>query len=140
MSLVKNISIPSNIKLSKNDDVNEFMNSFVYHNEDYFMNCISCDVKKVKSWDHTNPKAPIGHSLNGEFQNGKWKWGSVGLMNQMIKRGHITIAKDHKNDCYCLNATAKLINRILSNVYRALENIKCVEEGRYDDRNFSICK
>ena len=137
MSLVKNISIPSNIKLSKNDDVNEFMNSFIYHNENFFMTCISSGIKKIKDNNRFLLKS---QNVGIHYETCRYKWGSVGLMNQMIKRGHVTIAKDHMNDCYCLDATAKLVNRILSNIYRAIENIKCVKEGRYDDRNFSICK
>ena len=57
MTKLKNFEIPTDVKLSKNDEDNEFMNSFLYHN-----------------------------------------------------------------------------------IYRTIENIKCVEEKRYDDRNFSICK
>jgi hypothetical protein len=61
-------------------------------------------------------------------------------MNQMIKRGHIEIVKDHRNNCYCLDATVKLVNRILNNCYRTIENIKCVREGRYDDRKLNVCR
>ena len=58
----------------------------------------------------------------------------------MIKRGHIEIVKDHYNNCYCIDATSKLKNRILNNIYRTIENIKCVEEKRYDDRKLNVCR
>ena len=143
MTKLKNFEIPTDVKLSKNDEDNEFMNSFLYHNMEYFKQCLSSGLKKIKMIG-TNPKYPItkgnDENVGIHYETGKWKWGSVGMMNKMIRRGHITIAKDHNNGCYCLNATAKLVNRILSNIYRTIENIKCVEEKRYDDRNFSICK
>ena len=41
-------------------------------------------------------------------------------MNRMIKRGLVTIAKDHNNDCYCLNATAKLVNMILKEIWKKI--------------------
>ena len=121
-------------KFSKNNEVNHFMSMFLYHNEDFFKNCV-----KLGIYD-TNDTSLDHFKVGIHYECGPHKWGSVGLMNQMIKRGHVTIGKDHMNDCYCLDATAKLVNRILCNIYRALENIKCVKEGRYDDRNFSICK
>ena len=111
MTLVENNSIPSNIKLSKNDKVNEFMNAFIYHNNDYFVKCISCDIKKAKGGDQ---------NVDIHYETGKWKWGSVGMMNRMIKRGLVTIAKDHNNDCYCLNATAKLVNMILTEIWKKI--------------------
>ena len=61
-------------------------------------------------------------------------------MNQMIKRGHIKIVKDHNNNCYCIDATLKLKNRILNNIYRTIENFKCISEGRYDDRKLNPCR
>ena len=39
-------------------------------------------------------------------------------MNRMIKRGLVTITKDHRNDCYCLDATVKLINMILKAILK----------------------
>ena len=136
MTLVKNNSIPSNIKLSKNDKVNEFMNCFIHHNYEFFQRCIDLGVTKFKSTSYDLGQ----NNVCIHYECGPDKWGSVGLMNQMIKRGHISIAKDHRNDCYCLDATTKLIHRILNNLYRTIGNIKCVKEKRYDDRNFSICK
>ena len=62
------------------------------------------------------------------------------MMNQMIKRGHIEIVKDHRNNCYCLDATVKLVNRILNNCYRTMENFKCISEGRYNDRKLNPCR
>ena len=57
----------------------------------------------------------------------------------MIKRGHIKVLRSD-GDTSCLNATNKLINRILNNIYRVIENIKCVEEKRYDDRKLNVCR
>ena len=46
------------IQLSKNSDNDEFLNAFLYHNEDYFSRCIYNDVKKIYTIGQ-NPKAPI---------------------------------------------------------------------------------
>ena len=111
------------IQLSKNSDNDEFLNAFLYHNEDYFGRCIYNDVKKIYTIGQ-NPKAPIAkgndQNIGIHYETGKWKWGSVGMMNRMIKRGLVTIAKDHNNDCYCLNATAKLVNMILTEIWKKI--------------------
>ena len=111
------------IQLSKNSDNDEFLNAFLYHNEDYFSRCIYNDVKKIYTIGQ-NPKAPIAkgndQNIGIHYETGKWKWGSVGMMNRMIKRGLVTIAKDHNNDCYCLNATAKLVNMILTVIWKKI--------------------
>ena len=57
----------------------------------------------------------------------------------MIKRGHIKVLRSDDSTS-CLNATVKLVNRILNNCYRTIENIKCVREGRYDDRKLNPCR
>ena len=120
MTLVLTSPIPS-IKLSKNFQDDEFLNSFLYHNEAYFSRCIFNDIKKIYMVGQ-DPKAPIAKGndqyIGIHYETGKWKWGSVGMMNKMIKRGFITIAKDHNNDCYCLNATAKLVNKILTEIWK----------------------
>ena len=121
-------------KFSKNNEVNHFMSMFLYHNQDFFKKCVKLGI------NDTNDTSLDHFKVGIHYECGPDKWGSVGLMNQMIKRGHISIAKDHRNDCYCLDATTKLIHRILNNLYRTIGNIKCVKEKRYDDRNFSICK
>ena len=120
MTLVLTSPIPS-IKLSKHDQDDEFLNSFLYHNEAYFSRCIFNDIKKIYMVGQ-DPKAPIAKGndqyIGIHYETGKWKWGSVGMMNKMIRRGYITIAKDHRNDCYCLNATAKLVNKILTEIWK----------------------
>ena len=120
MTLVLTSKIPS-IKLSKNYQDDEFLNSFLYHNEDYFGKCIYNDINKIYMVGQ-DPKAPIAKGNDDyvgiHYETGKWKWGSVGMMNKMIRRGYITIAKDHNNDCYCLNATAKLVNKILTEIWK----------------------
>ena len=123
MTLVLNsVKIPS-IKLSKNYQDDEFLNSFVYHNQSYFARCILNKINKIYMVGQ-DPKAPISKGndqyIGIHYETGKWKWGSVGMMNKMIKRGYITIAKDHNNDCYCLNATAKLVNKILTEINKSL--------------------
>ena len=126
---VKNIL--NQVKISKNNQVNDFMKAFVYHNEKFFTKCL---INKMGNFR----KLPF--SIGIHYECGPNKWGSEGLMNQMIKRGHIEIVKDHRNNCYCLDATVKLVNRILNNCYRTIENIKCVREGRYDDRKLNPCR
>ena len=121
MTLVLNsVKIPS-IKLSKNYQDDEFLNSFVYHNQSYFARCILNKINKIYMVGQ-DPKAPIDKGndqyVGIHYETGKWKWGSVGMMNKMIRRGYITIAKDHNNDCYCLNATAKLVNKILTEIWK----------------------
>ena len=120
MTLVLTSPIPS-ITLSKNYQDDEFLNSFLYHNEDYFGKCIYNDINKIYMVGQ-DPKAPISKGndeyIGIHYETGKWKWGSVGMMNKMIRRGYITIAKDHNNDCYCLNATAKLVNKILTEIWK----------------------
>ena len=110
--------IPS-IKLSKNTNDDDFLNAFLYHNEDYFGKLINMNITKV---EQVSAKAPISKGndqyVGIHYETGKWKWGSVGMMNKMIRRGYITIAKDHNNDCYCLNATAKLVNKILTEIWK----------------------
>ena len=127
---VKNIL--DQVKISKNNQVNDFMKAFVYHNEKFFEKCLNLKLKNLSSL----PELGIGI----HYECGPDKWGSEGLMNQMIKRGHIKIVKDHRNNCYCLDATVKLVNRILNNCYRTIENIKCVREGRYNDRKLNPCR
>ena len=126
---VKNIL--NQVKISKNNQVNDFMKAFVYHNEKFFTTAL---IHKIGNFR----KLPF--SIGIHYECGPDKWGSEGLMNQMIKRGHIEIVKDHRNNCYCLDATVKLVNRILNNCYRTIENIKCVREGRYDDRKLNPCR
>jgi len=111
-------SIPT-VKLSKNYQDDEFMNAFIHHNYKFFSDCISNDTRQIVMVG-SNPRYPISIGNNQNvgihYETGKWKWGSVGMMNKMIRRGYITIAKDHNNDCYCLNATAKLVNKILAEI------------------------
>ena len=118
------------VKVSKNNDVNEFMTNFLYHNQDFFKQCIDLKLKNVNS---------ISHNVGIYYEKGTWKWGSQGMENQMIKRGHIKVLRSDDNTS-CLQATNKLINRILNNIYRVIENIKCVEEKRYDDRKLNVCR
>jgi len=121
MTLIK-IKLPT-VKLSKNTNDDDFLNAFLYHNTDYFGKCIENGINKIYMMGQ-DPKAPIckGNDQNVgiHYETGKWKWGSVGMMNKMIRRGYVTIAKDHNNDCYCLNATAKLVNKILTEINKSL--------------------
>ena len=110
------ISIPTSVKLSKNYEINEFLNSFLYDNPRYFQSLVEQGHTSYPSYF---TKADTGGFFPGiHYETGKWKWGSVGLMNRMIKRGLVTIAKDHRNDCYCLDATIKLINMILKGILK----------------------
>ena len=117
------------IKLSNNNEINHFMYMFYYHNHQYFRECISKGVKKVNS----------SSGIGIYYEKGKWKWGSESMQNSMERRGFIKVLRSDWNTS-CLDATPKLVNKILNNIYRTLENIKCVEEGRYDDRNFTPCR
>jgi len=127
---VKNYEIPSNVKLSKNDDVNEFMNAFLYHNKDFFQECIDNNIKDVSS---------STHEVGIYYEKGPWKWGSEGMQNQMLRRGHIHVLRSDRSTS-CLNATPKLLQRILNNIYRTIENFNCISEGRYDDRKLNPCR
>ena len=132
--------IPTQVKLSKNHDVNEFMNSFLYNNESFFQKCVDLEVKEitqsmVDGYSESTPNSGIGIY----YEKGPWKWGSQGMENQMIKRGHIKVLRSDKGTS-CLNATPKLLNRILNNIYRTMENVVCINEGRYDDRKFNPCR
>ena len=124
-------NILSQVKISKNNEVNDFMKSFVYHNEKFFEKCLNLKLKNLSSL----PESGIGIY----YEKGPWKWGSQGMENQMIKRGHIKVLRSDDSTS-CLNATVKLVNRILNNCYRTIENIKCVREGRYDDRKLNPCR
>ena len=55
------------------------------------------------------------------------------------KRGFIKVLRSDW-DTSCLDATPKLVNKILNNIYQTLENIKCVKEKRYDDRKLTPCR
>ena len=115
------IKIPTTVKLSKNYDINEFLNNFIIHNPVYFNTLIKEGYTQCPN-DYTCP-ADTGGILPGiHYETGKWKWGSVGLMNKMIKKGFVTIVKDHNNDCYCLDATPKLVTKILKAVNKYLGN------------------
>ena len=123
------------VKVSKNNDVNEFMTNFLYHNQDFFKRCLMLGITKFDS-----SSSDLGQEgVDIYYEKGTWKWGSQGMENQMIKRGHIKVLRSDSNTS-CLNATNKLINRILNNIYRVIENIKCVEEKRYDDRKLNVCR
>ena len=37
------------VKVSKNNDVNEFMTNFLYHNEDFFKRCLKLGITKFDS-------------------------------------------------------------------------------------------
>ena len=142
MTLVLNsVKIPS-IKLSKNYQDDEFLNSFVYHNHSYFARCILNKINKIYMVGQ-DPKAPIAKGndeyVGIHYETGKWKWGSESMQNSMKRRGFIKVLRSDWNTS-CLDATPKLVNKILNNIYRTLENIKCVKEGRYDDRNFTPCR
>ena len=123
------------VKVSKNNDVNEFMTNFLYHNEDFFKRCLKLGITKFDS-----SSSDLGQEgVDIYYEKGTWKWGSQGMENQMVKRGHIKVLRSDSNTS-CLQATNKLINRILNNIYRLIENIKCVEEKRYDDRKLNVCR
>ena len=123
------------VKVSKNNDVNEFMTNFLYHNEDFFKRCLKLGITKFDS-----SSSDLGQEgVDIYYEKGTWKWGSQGMENQMVKRGHIKVLRSDSNTS-CLQATNKLINRILNNIYRVIENIKCVEEKRYDDRKLNVCR
>ncbi len=123
------------VKVSKNNDVNEFMTNFLYHNEDFFKRCLKLGITKFDS-----SSSDLGQEgVDIYYEKGTWKWGSQGMENQMVKRGHIKVLRSDSNTS-CLQATNKLINRILNNIYRTIENIKCVEEKRYDDRKLNVCR
>tara|TARA_R100001510_G_C7641180_1_gene198805 strand:- start:1116 stop:1538 length:423 start_codon:yes stop_codon:yes gene_type:complete len=140
MTLVLTRQIPET-KLSNNHQDNDFLNAFIHHNYDYFSKLTYMGITAI---EQVTGKAPIAKGndqyVGIHYECGPDKWGSVGMMNKMIKRGLITIAKDHRNNCYCLNATAKLVNKILANINRTIENIKCVKEGRYNDRKLNPCR
>ena len=113
------IKIPTEVKLSKNYDINEFLNSFLYHNPKYFNTLINIGYTSCPTGDVC--PADTGGFLPGiHYETGRWKWGSVGLMNNMIKRGLVTIVKDHNNNCYCLEATPKLVTKILKAVNNSI--------------------
>ena len=119
------------VKVSKNNDVNEFMTNFLYHNEDFFKRCLKLGITKFDS-----SSSDLGQEgVDIYYEKGTWKWGSQGMENQMVKRGHIKVLRSDSNTS-CLQAT----NRILNNIYRVIENIKCVEEKRYDDRKLNVCR
>jgi len=123
------------VKVSKNNDANEFMHNFLYHNQDFFKRCLNLGITKFES-----TSIDLGQDNVGiYYEKGTWKWGSQGMENQMVKRGHIKVLRSD-GDTSCLNATNKLINRILNNIYRVIENFKCIKEGRYDDRKFNVCR
>ena len=123
------------VKVSKNNDVNEFMTNFLYHNQDFFKRCLKLGITKFDS-----SSSDLGQEgVDIYYEKGTWKWGSQGMENQMVKRGHIKVLRSDSNTS-CLQATNKLINRILNNIYRVIENIKCVEEKRYDDRKLNVCR
>ena len=123
------------VKVSKNNDVNEFMTNFLYHNQDFFKRCLKLGITKFDS-----SSSDLGQEgVEIYYEKGTWKWGSQGMENQMVKRGHIKVLRSDSNTS-CLQATNKLINRILNNIYRVIENIKCVEEKRYDDRKLNVCR
>ena len=107
--------IPSSVKLSKNYAINEFLNAFLMHNPKYFQNLVDNEYTSCPTGDFV--PADTGGFLPGiHYECGPWKWGSVGLMNKMIKKGLITIVKDHNNNCYCLDSTPKLVTKILKAV------------------------
>tara|TARA_R100000081_G_scaffold88744_1_gene60603 strand:- start:124 stop:642 length:519 start_codon:yes stop_codon:yes gene_type:complete len=122
------------IKLSTNKEVNDFMYAFYYHNHEYFRECISKGVKKIVVQGEQ-----VVSGVGIYYEKGKWKWGSESMQNSMKRRGFIKVLRSDWNTS-CLDATPKLVNKILNNIYRTLENIKCVKEGRYDDRNFTPCR
>ena len=122
-------------KFSKNNEVNHFMSMFLYHNQDFFKRCLKLGITKFDSSSSDLEQNDVGIY----YEKGTWKWGSQGMETQMVKRGHIKVLRSDSNTS-CLNATNKLINRILNNIYRVIENIKCVEEKRYDDRKLNVCR
>jgi hypothetical protein len=122
------------IKLSDNNEVNEFMYMFYYHNHAYFRKCVDKQVKKIVVRGEQ-----FVSGLGIYYEKGKYKWGSEGMQNSMKRRGFVKVLSSDCNTA-CLNATVKLVNKILNNIYRTLENVKCVKEGRYSDRNFTPCR
>ena len=122
------------IKLSTNQEVNDFMHAFYYHNHGYFRKCVERGVKKIVVQGEQ-----VVSGVGIYYEKGKWKWGSEGMQNSMERRGFIKVLRDDYNTS-CLDATPKLVNKILNNIYRTLENIKCVKEKRYDDRNLTPCR
>ena len=132
--------IPTQVKLSKNHDVNEFMSSFLYHNEKFFQSCVDLEIKEItQSIVNGYSKSTSNSGIGIYYEKGPWKWGSQGMENQMVRRGHIKVLRSDDGTS-CLNATPKLLNRILNNIYRDIENAVCVSEGRYDDRKFNPCR
>ncbi len=134
--MYKNLdNVFNQVEVSKNNDVNEFLNQFLYHNRDFFKRCLNLGITKFES-----TSIDLGQDNVGiYYEKGTWKWGSQGMENHMVKRGHIKVLRSDRNTSD-LNATNKLINRILNNIYRVIENIKCVEEKRYDDRKLNVCR
>ena len=63
---VKNIL--SQVKISKNNEVNDFMKSFVYHNEKFFEKCLRLKMGNFR-------KLPF--SIGIHYECGPDKWGSV---------------------------------------------------------------
>lgn len=122
------------IKLSTNKEVNDFMHAFYYHNHGYFRKCVERGVKKIVVQGEQ-----VISGVGIYYEKGKWKWGSEGMQNSMKKRGFIKVLRDDYNTS-CLDATPKLVNKILNNIYRTLENIKCVKEKRYNDRKLTPCR
>ena len=107
-------TIPTNIKLSKNHEVNEFMNSFLYHNESFFQKCINLGVKEitqsmVDEYSKSTPNSGIGIY----YEKGSFKWGSQGMQNKCEKKGFIKVLRNDF-DTSCLAATPKLVNKILN--------------------------
>ena len=134
--MYKNLdSVFNQVEVSKNNDVNEFLNHFLYHNQDFFKRCLNLGITKFES-----TSIDLGQDNVGiYYEKGTWKWGSQGMENQMVRRGHIKVLRSDDGTS-CLNATPKLLNRILNNIYRDIENAVCVSEGRYDDRKFNPCR
>ena len=110
------LSIPTEVKLSKNYSINEFLNSFLYHNYEFFSKSHKLGIGDWNDTSLDNFKVGI------HYECGPWKWGSVGLMNKMVKKGFVTIIKDHNNNCYCLDATPKLKNKIMKAVNNYMSN------------------
>ena len=115
------IKIPTTVKLSKNYDINEFLNNFIIHNPVYFNTLTLQGYTECPTGDYV-PADSGGYLPGIHYECGPWKWGSVGLMNKMIKKGLITIVKDHNNNCYCLYSTPKLVTKILKAVNKYLGN------------------
>ncbi len=113
------LTIPTEVKLSKNYDINEFLNNFLYHNTNYFKNLVDNDYTSCPTGDYTYGKDQ-GLLPGIHYECGPHKWGSIGMLNKMLKKGLVTIIKDHKNNCYCLDATPKLVTKILKAVNKYL--------------------